>query len=204
MASKPRQEEVKALLKPLEAELTAWFMTAWDRWLKNPERHELFRRTRACLVHNYAMLLAVPAMQDQKGIRVFEKHETAVFMVDDRLLFRMKKGDERGVSSNVETQSSLAFVDPDEPQFSLFTDLPDIWRVDVAYVLNDLETLIREIVVVARDEDRIIWSYQIYPTAAAEGESLTPLPVSPRSPPSADSTMRIPGADREEKQNKGE
>jgi hypothetical protein len=203
MASKPHKEEVKRLILPHQDAINALFLGAWDRWWKNPDRATSFHRTRACIVHNYLMNDAVPVMRARKGVHVVEKHETAFFIVAQRLLFRLKKGDDKGLSSNVGTQASLAFSDPDKP-LSLFTDLPYVWRVDIAYVLNYLQTKIDQIVVVARDEKRILWSFQIY-GSAAEGEAPPPptvLPVSPHIPPPADSGLRIPGVDSDKKKKR--
>jgi len=196
-------EVVKRLLKPHEKLIADLFLGAWDQWWRNPQRAALgFRRTRACLMHNYIMNEAVPALRAAK-IYVTEKHETAFFTVSQRLLFRLKKGDEKGLTSNVPTQAVLAFTDP-EKNLSLFTDLPDVWRVDIAYVLNYLQTKIDQIVVVARDDKRVIWSYSIYGTAAEGDAPIAPpvLPVGPRTPPPADSVLRIPGSEQDKKKKK--
>lgn len=202
MASIPQKDEVQRVFRPYEREVTDYLLQAWDRWWKNPDRMTLYRRSRACLIHNYTMNAAIPGFKDRKGVHVIEKpqQETAYFVIDQRLLFRIKKGDASGFTRNYPTQASLAFVDQSE-DLSLFADLPDVWRVDIAYVMNYLQTKIEQIVVVARDEYRILWSYLIYGTAA-EGEGpLSPavLPVAPRTPPPANSGLRIPGADRVKK-----
>lgn len=193
----PDQNRVQELLRPHEEAIIQPFMRAWDRWLKNPERPVLYRRTRACLVHNYTMLDAIPGLPAH-GIKVVERqaHETALFLVADELVFRYKKGNANGLSSNIGTQAALDFNDPNE-SLDLF-DLPDICRVDVAYRLNDLETLFADVLIVARDNDRVLWSYSIMPRAAAAGDP-TQLPVEPQQPPSADSGIRLPEADEEAK-----
>ncbi len=183
------------LLEPFAESFARFITAAWQRWLANPERTLLYRRVRAGLVHNYAMLSAVPAMRGRDGVHVIERHEGAFFLIGDRLLVRIKKGDEQRLSSNVSTQASLAFCDPKE-SLALF-GLPDVARVDIAYKLNGLETLIQEIVVVARHESRVLWSYPIYPAAADGGEGV-PLPIVPRTPAAPDTALRIPGATAEE------
>lgn len=206
MASKPKIDEVQRILRPYERDINRYLLEAWDRWWNNPDRLQLhYRRSQACIVHNHSMNAAIAGFRGRKGVHVMEKpgYETAFFMVSQRLLFRIKKGDEKGYTSNVRTQASLAFVDPTE-NLSLFTDLPDVWRVDVAYVLNYLRTKIDQIVVVAREDYKILWSYPIY-GSAAEGDvpaPVTQLPIGPNVPPPAESGLRIPGADRDKKKNK--
>jgi hypothetical protein len=164
-------------------------MTAWDRWQRNPERAQLYRRSRSCLMHNYMMLHAVPLMQADDGTYVKERHETALFFMDQKLVVRFKKGDVKGLSSNIGTQAALAFNDPNE-NLELF-DLPDVARVDVAYVLNDLETKIQDILIVAREDERVLWSYSILQDTATG--TLPSIGTNPAAPPPADSGIRVPG-----------
>src|SRR5208283_738092 len=153
----PIESDVRNLIRPREPVITRIMLAAWSRWWKNPERAQLFRRTRACLIHNYAMIDVSTAFTGDRGIRVIPGQETSYMLVENRLIFRFKKGDVNGLSSNIETQASLAFVEPELP----LLELPDVARVDVAYVVNPLETLIQSLLVVARDGDRALWSYPI-------------------------------------------
>jgi hypothetical protein len=200
MASTPDKDEVRRMLTPHHPVITQSLLGAWNsvKAMKGGPM-PLYRRVRAGLVHNFAMNEVIPVLEGQ-GVHVIEKHETAFFLVGDRLLFRIKKGDERGLSSNAASQASLAFVDLEQP-LSLFTDLPDVWRVDITYILNPLDTLIKEIAVVARDGDKIIWSDTFYPTAA-EGDGPIPLPVTPPTPQPPDSGMRLPSSEVQKKEKK--
>lgn len=183
----PRLDDVKQILDPREVPIGEVVLAAWDRWWKNPERLTLYRRTRATLVHNYMMNLARPSFGDDRGIYQIEKQETIYFVTDQKLVFRFKKGDDIGLSSNIETQAALAFNDPQQT----LPELPDVGRVDITYVLNPFATLIDRILVVARDGDRLVWSYAIYPRAT--GLTLPPtLPVRPPPPAPADNVVRLP------------
>lgn len=188
------QSRVQQLIDPHAAEIVATYQRAWDRWWQNPERPELYRRTRACLIHNYVMCDAIVGME-ARGIVVKERQETALFLVNDELVFRFKKGDESGRTSNIETQCVLDFIDPNE-NLALF-GLPDLCRVDVAYVLNDLETKIHDVLVVARNNDAVIWSYSIMRRGEGAAGLAIPLQIDPHQPPAADSRMRVPGSDKE-------
>lgn len=192
----PLIDDVRPLLAKREAIIVPVVLGAWDQWWRRtPGRTKLFRRTRACLIHNYMTNSAPTAFAPDRGIHVIEGQETLFFLVEDRLLFRFKKGDEQGISANVDTQASLAFNNPQQ----MLIDLPDVARVDIAYVLNRFETTIDRILVVARDGDRAVWSYAIHPRAD-ETEFPTPLPVQPATPPAAaDTVVRLPvGMSRKE------
>jgi len=193
----PPKEEVARIIESRAQTLVDLALGGWDRWMNNPEKAQLYRRTRACLVHNYIMLDAISKFERDGGVHVINGQETALFLIEDQLLVRIKKGDERGLSSNVATQAALAFNDPEE----LLFDLPYVWRIDVAYVLNSLETRIDQIVAVARDEDRIVWALPLYPNSAADSAPVQ-LPVQPTEPRAPDSAMRVPGVERD-KRNRG-
>lgn len=194
---RPIEADVRTLLAPREGAITQVVLDAWGRWWRNPERPTLYRRTRACLVHNYIMNAAPAAFTADRGVHLIQRQETIYFLIERRLLMRFKKGDEQGLSSNIETQASLAFVDPTEP----LIDLPDVARVDIAYVLNQLETVVHQVAVVARDGDRKVWSYPLY--ARDDRAATVPLPVRPLAPAPADSVVRLPPSDEAAKKNQG-
>ena len=188
----PDQARVETLLAPHHQTLVGVVNRAWARWLANPERAVLYRRARAVLVHNYAMLEAMPGLP---GIKTIEKpaHETAFFLVADELVFRFKKGDQKGLSSNIGTQAALDYNDPNEC-LSLFV-FPNLIRVDVVYALNELETKISDVLVVARDNERVAWSFSILARDAAVVEPPKQLGTDLHQPPAADTGMRVPEAD---------
>jgi hypothetical protein len=194
MPTPPKKTDVQVLLSPREPAINTVFLNAWGRWWRNPERSILYRRCRAGLVHNYMMLEAPIVFASDRGIHAVPDQETTYFVVDQKLVFRMKMGDERGLSSNIDTQTSLAFVDPQ----GTLPGLPDVGRVDIVYVLNHLETLILQILVVARNGDRVSWCYPIYPPTAAAG--FPPPAIQPRSPSPAGNVVRLP-ADRKKKES---
>jgi hypothetical protein len=151
---------------------------AWADWKAEPGFGVYrYKRTRAVLVHGHAVRRALVAFADDARIRSFQGLETCAFLCDDRVLFRMKKGDDEGRTSNIETQHSLDWHDP---QATLF-DLPDVHRVDIAYLLDRLQTEIIKILVVGRDKARIVWSYDILGRARGTA-TITPFPVQPSGP----------------------
>jgi hypothetical protein len=185
--------DVRRILAPREGTINKIVLDAWDRWWRNPERTLLNRRSRACLIHNYMMLSARGAFAGDRGIHIIEGQETLFFLAEDRLLFRLKKGDDHGFSNNISTQASLAFNDPEQ----MLIDLPPVGRIDITYALNRFETLIDRVLVVARDSDRIAWSYAIYPRSD-ETELPALLPTRPIVPIAPDNVVRLPVAKKEE------
>jgi hypothetical protein len=188
------REQVESDLKPLEAVIVRSILAAWDRWMKHPEKARFrFPRTRANIVFEYITEEAAAGLS-AAGVHFHERQETVAYQVNQRTLFRMKKGDQNGVSSNVPTFSALAYVTPDE----CLIDLPDLQRVDVVYVLNDLATAIDMIGVVARDGDEVEWSYPIYDREES-GADLYPLGGGPKPPEGGDpDVLRVPGEDADE------
>jgi hypothetical protein len=87
---------------------------------------------------------------------------------------RFKKGNGRGVGSNIETQAVLDYVNPQ----GAFGGLPDIHRVEIVYQLDILGTGYAEVAVVARDRKARIWAYPLNGRPSAE---IIPLPT--RTPP---------------------
>ena len=91
------------------------------------------------------------------------------FLVRNTVLFRFKKADETGRSSNVATQLALAFHNHEQD----LSGLPEVQRVEVVYKLNRLETQVDDICVVARNGDQIAWEYSLLDA----GEAAVPLPM---------------------------
>lgn len=106
-------------------------------------------------------------------------------------------GDGSGISRNIETQLSLAFVDPQQS----LPGIPDLDRVDVVYELNALETQVANISVVARNCERVAWQYSIYPRADDDRSPIF-LPTAPVPPSPANNVVRLPVAKRKESDDK--
>jgi hypothetical protein len=70
---------------------------------------------------------------------------------------------------NIETQAVLQFVDADEmlPGFPAATA-----KVEFMWLANEIFTRLERVLVVARDEDRLLWEYEIEAV-----ETVVPFPV---------------------------
>lgn len=154
----PAKDKIEQVLKRLEQELYGIVRGAWQDWVQVSQlKTTKFSRTRANWVWDRMIYRACEAFSQVLGIRCVERFNSASFIVDNDVLFRFKKGDFRGLSHNVPTQLALAFHDHSIP---LFDDI-DFARVEVVYVLNQLETQIERVCVVGRDRLTVIWAYDI-------------------------------------------
>lgn len=174
----PLREVVEPVLEPLEDNILGIYAGAWSDW-KEDAHCGVFRykRTRADLVHEHAIRRALEVFSGANDVRPIPGQETCHFLCGDRVMFRLKKGDDDGRTSNIQTELALAYHDP---QSTLF-ELPQVHRVDVAYVLNSLETEIAKILVVGRNGQRILWSYDIM-ARKGSADLAPPLPMQPTPP----------------------
>ncbi len=110
------------------------------------------------------------------GVRVLHETQTVKFCFDDKVLLRFKKGDESHLGRNIQTQASLAFVDPQQ-------DLPgmpsEAVKVEVLYETNVIGNEIEKVLVVARDGNRLLWFYEIGDDADSATGTVIPMPLAP-------------------------
>lgn len=193
----PSEVTVRPVLDEIRDQVVSAIREAWEDWLAS-DRNSVWRykRSRANFVWEQIIERANNALLGHDAVHVIDGHETMKFLVRDTVLFRFKKADETGRSSNVATQLALAFHDHDEDLF----DLPEVQRVEVVYKLNRLETQIDDICVVARNGDQIAWEYSLLDA----GEAAVPLPLPEAKPerPAA-SIVKLKGAadDRKKRQD---
>ncbi len=156
----PIEDDVKRVLGNFEDCLYGVVIGAWQDWLDGSEfGRTRFNRTRANIVWDRMIDRAYNAFVDIPNIEPLEIHNTVYFIANGRILFRFKKGDVKGLSSNYLTQSVFDFYDHDLP---LFGDL-SFSRVEVVYVLDKSELKIDNVSIVARNAEKILWSYDLAP-----------------------------------------
>lgn len=183
----PAQAEVKALLGDFEERLRAVVDRAWREWMECDVRGRLIsNRAKANVVFDFIARHAVAEFGEDPDIHVIPKNNTVKFLFCDQVLVRFKKGNANGVGSNIETQATLNFIDP---QRALPDFLPDVLKVEVCYQPDRLGTQIKEIAVVARNRTKRVWAYPLQPSAGAEIITLpgrpaddTPPVVTPKKP----------------------
>jgi hypothetical protein len=157
----PTKDDVKAIIGNFEDRLRAVVDRAWQEWLETPNRGRFvfLARVRAVLVFDTIARHAIAEFDKDPNIRVMVKgRQTVHFLFKDTVLVRFKKGNLKGVGSNIETQAALNFIDPQGVIPGL---VPEIMKIEVCYMLDTLGVDLAEVAVVARDREQRIWSYPI-------------------------------------------
>ncbi len=168
-------EDVKDVLADFAPRLRSVMDTSWNE-LQDvfKVRRFMYPRTNANMYFDILAQNAIAEFDGDEHIRVLAKKTTVQFLFNDRVLLRFKKGNAKGIGSNIETQPVLDFIDP---QLSIPGLLPDIHRVEICYQPNVLGTQLQEIDVVARDRTKRVWAYPL------EGKKLPDaIPLPQRSP----------------------
>ena len=168
--SEPRKEIVQPVINKYREPIVTAVLGAWDDWMKSPYRGVWrYNRSRANFVWEQIIGRVRPAFDEFPSVHIIEGHATCKFLLEDRVLFRFKKGNHVGLSTNIPTQIALAFHDHEKDLLGL----PDVHRVEVVYQLNLLQTKISNVLVVGRDNIEVIWSYSLLDSA----ELVIPMPM---------------------------
>lgn len=151
-------EITRSILGDFEYKIIAIINRAWNEWQNNPIKGKiLFKRTMSNIIFDSIARIAQEEFGVDKRIRILAKNQTIKFLFLDVVLLRFKKGNSRGIGSNIETQSVMQFIEP-EQQLSC---LEPINNVEVCYRLNDLGTAIMDVSVVARNRKYPVWKYSL-------------------------------------------
>lgn len=195
----PPKEIVQPILDKHREPIVAAVLGAWGDWRASPHPPVWrCKRSRANFVWEQIIERAHLAFDGSSGVRIIGGQETFKFLVEDRVLFRFKKGDEVGLTANVPTQFALAFHDHDQDLLGL----PKVHRVEVVYQLNRLETEVVDVIVVARDEDVVAWTYSLLD--AAEGVVPLPMPTPSGQPPAVPARRLVRPRDASETRDRKE
>lgn len=174
----PQQADVEDVLRPHSDALVAIVKSAWSDWLSSSYIVDWrTKRGRANFVWEQIIGHANRHFLTASDVRILPAPETCNFLVRDSVLFRFKKADDVGLSKNIQTQLALAFHDHEQCLFGL----PEVARVEIVYILNRLETDIKDICVVAREGSQIMWRFSLMDMAIISA----PLPF-PTAPPLVD------------------
>lgn len=159
---------------------------AWET-VKNsyPERAWWRRKsTSRGLMWEYSVNNAVAALADDPGIRVIRHHDTSSLVLDNLVLVRFKKASIQLHTSNYPTLLARLFHRHESDLFGFNGH----HRVEIAHVLNQFETGLIWIGVVARERKNILWRYELR-SGGADIQSL-PLPLPKHPAPAADRVLR--------------
>ena len=190
----PDMEEVRQLLREFEPRIRAVIERAWQEWLDFPGKSKLMfpGRFRATFVFDAIARNAILEFTGDKNIHVSVERQTVKFLFKDQVFTRFKKGNSKGVGSNIETQAVLDFIDPMRTIPGL---LPEIMRVEFCYAIDQLGLSLSDVAVVARDRNRRLWAYSIPAAQPSAGVIPFPPPKPDLTPPTV--FQKKPAADEE-------
>lgn len=194
----PKQEDVKAVLADFEARLRAVVDLAWQEWGAQPNkgRFVFLPRVRAVMVFDFIARHALAEFDKDPNIRVIPKgQQTLHFLFRDRIIVRFKKGNAKGVGSNVRTQAVLDFIDPQRLIPGL---VPDIMKVEICYSHDSIGLEIAEVAVVARNHTKRIWAYPLGRGEPSGGIIELPPRAPDPTPPVVLPRQPVPGEKTEE------
>lgn len=177
------KNEAEQLLTPYIDRLLTVFDSAWNDWLNRLKNNpSCCKRGRSNFIWDQIIHHAKQEFglePDHKfAIYPYNNNQTYNFIIEQRLVFRIKKGKNSRRSSNIPTNMALGFHDPNE-------SLPEIGslpRIEIQYELDKLESSIIDIVAVARDRNIIVWDLSLKYRGNAELPINPTMPVNPNTP----------------------
>jgi hypothetical protein len=153
--------------------------------------------TRAAIIWERMVDRALMDFVDDDQVQSIEQNDSMVFVVEQRVLLRLKKADHNGLTRNFPTGTALLFHRHEEGIPGM---VPHEHRVEIGYVLNTRETQVESVRVIARDLNKIAWSYEIGSGIATPA----PLPLIPRAPRPTAGLVRLRTDLADEKKGDGE
>jgi len=159
---------------------------SWSATMKQYPQRAWWRRrsTHAGVMWEHSVQNAISMLDGDRGCKVVPHDDTYSFIFEQAVLVRFKKADIELMSRNYPTSLATLFHNH-EAQLPGFEDLH---RVEAAYVLNQYQTNIEWIGIVARQEKRVLWHFDL--------ETQTPtvqLPLPERTETAAQKVLRPKG-----------
>jgi hypothetical protein len=178
----PSEQDVRKVLTPARhAKIWSAFHAAWDDVAADIAKYSRWPRSRANMMfERLAVRLQEEFASESTKIRFCFADETVKVVVDDLVLLRCKKADNRGLGHNIETQQDSLFLYSEADLFGF----AGYQKIEIVYAVNALGTGIRSIMVQARNGDEKVWCFPIErPVSERDTPPIVPLaPTSPISP----------------------
>lgn len=196
------EDRVRSLLNSFHGRLRTVVEKAWAEWEAFPSRAILVfpKRYRANFIFDAIARLSIIEFSGDPDVRVLPQAQTVHFLIKNQVYLRFKKGNAKGVGSNIETQAVLNFIDPQRMIPGL---LPDISRIEICWQPNDLGTKLDDIAVVARDIDKRRWAYSL--PRAEDSKTMPIIPLPTRAPSASEAPPAVtPKRRKDDKESKGE
>lgn len=176
------EHEIRAILKPYHSQIWGAVNEGFAEWMTVSECRiasgfgpVLYPRTSANYVFDAVVRNARASFSTAPGVKVFDQVQTVKFCFEKQVIGRFKKGDDGNLGQNIKTQAVLDFLDP---QATLPGLPPAAAKVEFTWGLDELQTGIDYVMVVARNGSRLLWSYEIDPPLA-EGRLPVDFPTAP-------------------------
>jgi hypothetical protein len=176
------EAEVRKALTPYHSRIKGAVVAGFAEWravaecrTKNGFAPILYPRTITNYVFDAIARNARATFGSDVTVRVCDESQTVKFCFGNMVVGRFKKGDDDHLGQNIPTQAVLGFVDP---QQSLPGLPPAAAKVEFVWAANDIGTEIESVLVVARDCERLLWSYEIDDAAESGGSGVVVLPTS--------------------------
>ena len=176
----PTMDEAKAILAAHHSLIREVVVEAWGEW----------RDVQACRVAQGLAAVLYPRTISNYVFDAIARRAILRFATLDKvnveieaqtfklhfagLTARFKKGGEDKLGSNIHTQAALAFIEADGVLPGL---PPETAKVEFIWLPNEIWTDVAQVLVVARDGDNMIWSYEIEPPAASVLVPFEPVPA---------------------------
>lgn len=176
------QAEVREILEPYHPLIRQVIEEAWQEW-KTVRAFRadqglpptLYSRTISNYIFDAIARRGIMAFGAEPKVRV--KIEAQTFKLNFRgLCARFKKGGEDKLGCNIPTQAALAFIEADA---QLPGEMPDTMKVEIIWLPTELWTDLEQVLVIARDGDRLLWEYEIERPASGIVTALPTLPTTP-------------------------
>ncbi|WP_156953270.1 hypothetical protein [Afifella pfennigii] len=174
------EAEVRKALTPYHSRIRGAIVAGFAEWLAVAECRAmngfppiLYPRTVTNYVFDAIARNARSILGSDSTVRVLDETQTVKFCFRDVVVGRFKKGDDDHLGQNIPTQAVLDFVDP---QQSLPGFPPAAAKVEFVWATDELGTEIESMLVVARDRERLLWSYPIDDAAESGSSGIVVLP----------------------------
>lgn len=175
--------EVRAALTLYHAQIRGVIVSGFAEWLAVSEcrlKHGfapvLYPRSITNYVFDAIARNARTIFGAETTVRVLDESQTVKFCFGEKVIGRFKKGDDDHLGQNIETQAVLDFI---EAQQTLPGLPPGAAKVEFVWATNDIGTEVGSVMVVARDGDRMLWSYEIDDADESGGVVYFPTPDEP-------------------------
>lgn len=186
----PVKGDVQKILGPYHARIRGVVERAWAEWRKIAAYRTkqemapiMYSRTVANYVFDAIARIAIAEFAGDASVHIKPESQTVKFFFKDGVLGRFKKGEDEKLGQCIPTQAALAFESADATLPGL---PPETAKVEFIWLANDIHTRLEHVLVVARDQDSLLWEYEIDSAVPGAGAGTVILFSQPSSlPPSS-------------------